>query len=1202
MMDDKVRLTAQVEYAIQAMYNGDQIGNVDKFVSPSNFKMSQQDALNWLLKFNDTEQSWEIYLSLLLKSEQMVQYYAANGLYTKVLNSWKSLSQDRQSYYVDIFWSIVTNIESISKMTIATMRRLLLCIVSASMNTASGDYFTNFINKIVELVSSESFSTIGLEMSLLLAEQINEYPQITDRQIEKYNFMVSFSRRMISVLYVLNNSMVEKVREDNVQSFYLFHLCLKSIHAWGSLQLTLGEMFTTYNSLFRQLVAISVSHQYSSYEQCCIPIVACDILESLANNRMHPVELGHVESISYLVEYFISNVEPLNALLQASNVALWPQSLAVGRIINTLFSVEESVFLLQTTSTSVATHKLHRFPFVAEFDKNVSADAGEVSRAYPIGVFWGDLLLQCCYSSNYNLAQMCLGCTMNIMSYELDELHIFFHKFFFSSLLHVMLSKAQWTKSRDGDLEDFLAYREEKSPTIDALIDCATRLRHEFIPNLIDWMKKSQKRINDEYSSWSVLEVVLFTLTVTGNGSLSQLYSADSFEDDATTSNPFIQVEEPFTSLLLAIFSTQVSTLNPTLSVTACKWIASVDTWLSSFHFSESSNDKLRYNNGPPFQFHASAVDESFSWISKKIVFQSCLEFLTFSLTRVRDCSIGGEKYHLDTIEEIMDAAGTVVSSTKLKKIQVKKPFDQEEDFDPDDDDNDNEEEEQEAQHLGSMSIDTVAEAAASCISRLCFDCKEQLGTVEWIQRIQRSFVASRSNGLGISSQVKMLRGLLMLVQYLDIKNQAEGMIFLLHSFITSIESSLQQLRVSPDMTVQNGVASTIALLVTALRSLPFLHDPLPIDDPDEALNSIIANEFFSLWLLIEQNFGVFASSSELLACALSYFRHVIRVFPKHLSNRLPSLCEAIVHIFSSTLSPDSIALTESIIASLPSIMNDDSQLGSRGPRIHKLTYPQVTIDACKRLVHGIVATTSYLGTFLQEDLHAGAKIADQLSSLDIHTLTELFRLSTTSLDVCPFALIDRPTNGIEFESPIFFRLCQLICVGFFTCDLDVIIQAKRFLQSAFHSRNYLGSGGESEDCLIVARILDMFLQKYGSIVVTNLIMLLIDARSVRITNFVLDSLMDFVEEYTDMSVEALVNVLLHESARLRKDLREDISSNIDSESGIKALSKEEILKIGQALHKLAGSDIRKCRICVEDLGRVCRGSVSKELILGFLV
>jgi hypothetical protein len=118
---------------------------------------AQQAALAWLVAFADSDAAWGVFPELVAGSASpAVQYYAANGVYTKVLRGWAALPPGRRAQVGGFLWSALgAGASSSSSATAAAalatpaLRRLCLALASATAQSRAPSDVAAYLQRAV---------------------------------------------------------------------------------------------------------------------------------------------------------------------------------------------------------------------------------------------------------------------------------------------------------------------------------------------------------------------------------------------------------------------------------------------------------------------------------------------------------------------------------------------------------------------------------------------------------------------------------------------------------------------------------------------------------------------------------------------------------------------------------------------------------------------------------------------------------------------------------------------------------------------------------------------------------------------------------------------------------------------------------------------------------------------------------------------
>lgn len=106
---------------------------------------AQQDAITWLLEYQDKEEAWHTFLPALSAAAQpQVQFYLANALFTKICRQWGELTDEQQRSFSELVWQLV---QRCAKFDATTVRRLGLALARTALQAKAPGVLPAFLSR-----------------------------------------------------------------------------------------------------------------------------------------------------------------------------------------------------------------------------------------------------------------------------------------------------------------------------------------------------------------------------------------------------------------------------------------------------------------------------------------------------------------------------------------------------------------------------------------------------------------------------------------------------------------------------------------------------------------------------------------------------------------------------------------------------------------------------------------------------------------------------------------------------------------------------------------------------------------------------------------------------------------------------------------------------------------------------------------------
>ena len=851
---------AELEHLVLLMYGG---------VAPQPGGPTQQQALAWLLTFADAPAAWHACLGLLASPHPSVQYYAANGVYVRVCRSTASLSDaDRVEVHRTLWAALELRGPLLSPLA---AKRLCLAIATAAVLDRRSGGVAALVQRCVASAASPTAPTqLYFDILSAVVDEADDKPLSRDRAADVKAQLRGCTQPVLALceqqLRVLLGSLSNRQHEgeggqDLPPTLTLsVSASLATAERWLSFGVPLGVLATTHPHLLDGALTVLLAVPHAGMAGAAASLLESAVAAAAGPHR----EPERDAAVGLLVTRLVGGAPYLQAAMEA---ARWDLVRPIALVVSAVGCAEERWYVgLHAAdpppSSFTAAQLAALFPHVvAAADSPAAAAAAPTIGGAPVGlgVLFGGLLLQLCAARDRRVSQICLDAFMSVQSLPLGERHPFFCKPVFRALLRVLLRQCVREGAAGGDADAVDDYRASHSPLLDALYDCFSALKGEFVGVLLGCVPPPRPGGVRGPEHWAAVEAVLFALT-TQHSEMSDLLEDEGGGDG--------DAEESIVSLLLlctghlgedgaALGQQQAMPPIPPLMATACAWIGGLHRWLAGLNASTT----LRFATGPPFSpppppSHLPVVDASFGTVPASLLLGSVLTFLAQAV--VSGAAGGGRGGGDGDAAALAVRAAAHVAGIELSRAASSQQGGGGAGGGGGGGGGVDDEEEEGGSAIEAAGRGGVAGAAASALLRICRGSGAAVASSASITSLSGVLASASVAGLGVAPAADVVQALLHLVAALpptelgaaaaaSSPTRDQALHYVMEPVLAGLESAAAAAVTTssslPALTTAGvTVARHCALLITALRS-PAMESPRWDVAAAAAANSSLSSE-----------------------------------------------------------------------------------------------------------------------------------------------------------------------------------------------------------------------------------------------------------------------------------------------------------------------------------------------------------------------
>ena len=452
-------MSSQLEHAILSLFSGASVAESNEFI----------------IAFVETDAAWGAALALFAHQNDVVAYFAANIIYTKIKKHWSQLPGEQRDSLFRMLMSVIDEAGLASSSPSSSRRQFLnrvmlsLSCVSAYAPGGLQLYIHAALHKL-DPTSGETMSAssvlLALEMLTVLPPEVEALDISHAFRLDLQAHLLEASSAVMAAMDGVASSIITAPSDNDNNGIKV--AAIKALRSWLLVGMTISKLTEDHGPSLRLVYDSMQSGQQERIQE------SCALIRALICTTEYPPSKNHNAAILHMVGHIIASMQYIFPLLGEEGY-------------------DDVAHEVCTTVTYLTTQEV----------KLLASPQACNTELF-------DLLLLFAASKPRKISSSTFDVWLALQELPVVERHPYVTQEVFFKLLGALLTQCTYPQSwaSPSDEEDLVAYRDSSGSVQDVLLGCFFALQDTFFMVLGAGLAAA----GTGETSWQALEGVLFVL------------------------------------------------------------------------------------------------------------------------------------------------------------------------------------------------------------------------------------------------------------------------------------------------------------------------------------------------------------------------------------------------------------------------------------------------------------------------------------------------------------------------------------------------------------------------------------------------------------------------------------------------------------------------------------------------------------------